>query len=391
MPRRSSLRLTKRTVDALLVGATDTVYWDRDLPGFGVRVYRTGRKVFVAQARGPRGPKRISLGRYGAITPEAARKRAAAMISRIRLGQGLEPKAVPTVQRLADRYLKVYAAVHCKAQTQTFYRRILEDHVLPELGAMEVVTVGREHVARLHERLGKKPETANRAVLILSKMFSLAEDWQWIDAGTNPCRSVRPYRMQKRERFLTREEFQRLGRTLHQAEADSSVWPPALAAIRLLALTGCRYSEIMELRWDDVDRTVGVLRLRDAKTGPRMVALTVPVAAVLDGIAKVPGIDRVIVGREGLDKCAYISGYWRELRKRAKLEDVRLHDLRHSYASRALDLGESLSMIRKLLGHKRINTTARYAHLLRDADKAAAARVGASLDAHLAVDEPAIS
>lgn len=228
---------------------------------------------------------------------------------------------------------------------------------------------------------------ANRSALILRKMFSLAEDWEWIDSGSNPCRSVRPYRIPRPQRFLTRSEFRRLGCALAEAEADGSVWPSAVAAIRLLALTGCRCSEIMDLRWDDVDRTAGVLRLPKAKTGPRMVALTAPVAAILDGIDRVPGADRVIVGRRGANTPVYVSGYWRRIRLRAGLQDVRLHDLRHSYASRALDLGESLSMIGKLLGHRRIATTARYAHLVRDAEKAAAVRVGASLDAHLAAGE----
>ncbi len=384
MPRRSKLRLTKRSVDALATGPKDTVFWDRDLAGFGVRVYRTGRKVYLAQARGPAGLTRFGLGAHGAVTAEAARKRAAAIIPRLRRGHPPEPPAPPTVTDLANRYLEVHAAVHCKPLSQKLYLGVLRNHVLPTLGDMQVRSVDRTHVAALHERLAPIPRMANRSVLILRKMFSLAEDWGWIDPGSNPCRSVRLYRIPKRQRFLTRAEFRRLGRVLARAESDGSVWPPAIAAIRLLALTGCRHSEIVHLRWDDVDRTAGVLRLREAKTGPRMVALTAPVKAILDGIDPVPGTDRVIVGRRGGDTPVYLDDYWRRIRQRADLEGVRLHDLRHSYASRALDLGESLSMIGRLLGHRRIATTARYAHLVRDAEKAAAARVGASLDAHLA-------
>ena len=127
-------------------------------------------------------------------------------------------------------------------------------------------------------------------------MFNLAEAWELIPPGRNPCRSVRLYKQRSRERLPTPDEYRRLGRVLQDADADGSVWPPAIAAIRLLVLTGCRHSEIVSLRWDDVDRTAGELRLRDAKTGPRMVPLTEPVSAVLAGIRREPGNPWVIVG-----------------------------------------------------------------------------------------------
>ena len=385
MPRRSTIRLTKRCVDALRVADHDTVFWDRDLAGFGVRVYRTGRKVYVVQTRGPEGLKRLSLGRHGTITAESARKRAAAVIDRIQRGEPPEPAqaAAPTVADLAGQFVKVHVAQHCKPRTATQYRGLLDNHILPALGGMELESVGRREVSALHERLRHTPIQANHAVRLLSMMFSLAEDWEVIPARANPCRSVRRYRTKSRERFLTREECRALGRTLCEAEADGSEWPGAIAAIRLLVLTGCRHSEILGLRWDDVDHTAGVLRLRDSKTGARMVPLTAPVAAVLDGIARSPDSDSVIVGVRTRGAVTNISGYWQRLRRRAGLEDVRLHDLRHSFASRGLELGESLSTLGKLLGHRKMSSTARYAHLVRDAERAAAARVGASMEAHL--------
>ena len=114
---------------------------------------------------------------------------------------------------------------------------------------------------------------ANMAVHLLSRMFTLAEAWDLVAAGRNPCRGLRRYRTRPRDRFLTREEYRRLGRALRDAEAEGSIWPPAVAAIRLLTLTGCRRSEILSLCWDDVDRTAGNLRLKDAKAGPRMAPL----------------------------------------------------------------------------------------------------------------------
>ena len=156
-----------------------------------------------------------------------------------------------------------------------------------------------------------------------------------------------------------------------------------MAAIRLLALTGCRRSEILELRWDDVDRTAGELRLRDAKAGPRMVPLTAPVLRVLEGIPRSPDDTRVVPGGNGNGRPLSLFYYWGAVRERAGLDDVRIHDLRHSYASRALALGESLSAIGRLLGHRHVVSTARYAHLMRDAEKAAAARVGESIGVHV--------
>ena len=386
MPRRSELRLTKRTVDALTVETKDTVFWDRNLAGFGVRVHASGRKVYVVQSRGPGGLKRVTLGHHGDMVADEARKRAAVVIDRIKRGE--PPVSVPpapelTVAALAERYMRAHVLVRCKPSTAGTYRFVLDRHILPALGETPVDAVGRSDIAALHHRLRTTPTMANAAVDILSKMFSLAEAWDRIPPGRNPCRAVRRYKTRTRERFLTQGEFRRLGRVLMDAQADGSVWPPAIAAIRLLLLTGCRRSEILTLRWDDVDRTAGELRLRDSKTGPRMVPLTRAVAAVLAGIARVPGNPWVIVGQRRNDRLTKLDNYWQPIRAEAGLEDVRLHDLRHSYASRALAVGESLPAIGKLLGHRKVSTTARYVHLMHDAAKAAASRVGDSIGAHL--------
>ena len=148
----------------------------------------------------------------------------------------------------------------------------------------------------------------------------------------NPCRSVRRYKGRRRERFLTTEEYRRLGRVLVEAESAGSVWPSAIAAIRLLMLTGCRRNEILTLRWDDVDRTARELRLRDSKTGARGVPLTPAAEAVLDGIPRVAGNPWVIVGQKPGAHLSNIEQIWIRLRARAGLEDVRIHDLRHSCA-----------------------------------------------------------
>ena len=386
MPRRSALRITKRTVDALRVADKDTVFWDRDLAGFGVRVHATGRKVYVVQTRGPAGAKRVTLGLHGDLSADEARKQAAVVIDRIKRGEAPVPAPSEpelTVEALAERFMRMHVEQHCKPSTVTTYRSVLDNHILPALGAKAVRAVGPKDIAALHHALRETPGTANSAVRVVSAMFGRAQAWELIAPGRNPRRSVRPYKLRSRERFLTPDEYRRLGRAMREARADGSVPRAAVAAIRLLMLTGCRHSEILSLRWDDVDRTAGELRLRDAKAGPRMVPLTAPVAAVLDAIARAPGNPWVIAAQKPGTHLSSLRPWWHSIRTRAGLGDVRLHDCRHSFASRALALGESVSAIAKLLGHRKVSTTVRYLHLMRDAERAAAARVGDSIGAHL--------
>ena len=390
MPKRSEFKLLKRAVDALEVEGKDAVFWDRDLAGFGVRVHPTGKKVYVVQSRGPGGPKRVTLGRHGDISTDEARKQAASVIDRIKRGE--EPKPGPpeaelTVAGLAERFMRVYAGAHCKPGTVATYRSVLENHVLRALGSMTVGQVGAAEISALHHRLRETPRMANTVVDVLSRMFTLAEAWELTPPGSNPCRGVRRYKERRRERFLTPEEYRRLGEVLEEAEADGSVLASGIATIRLLLLTGCRKNEIVTLRWDDVDRTAGELRLRDTKTGPRMVPMTAAALDVLDAIPRSPGIPWVIPAQKGKGRLSGLYHYWRPIRAQAGFHDVRIHDLRHSYASRALALGEGLPVIGRLLGHKEVATTARYAHLIRDAEKAAAVRVGESIGAHIVRNE----
>ncbi len=385
MPEKA-LKLTKRTVDALAADGGDAVFWDRDLKGFGLRVYASGRKVFVVQTRGPNGPKRATLGRFGKLAPEQARKRAARVIDRIK--RGLDPFPAPvepelTVAGLAERYMQGHVAVNCRAATQASYRYTIEAHILPELGELPISEVDRSRVAEFHYRLRKTPQAANAAVKILSRMFSMAEAWELAPPGRNPCRAVRRYREVRRERFLTPEEYRELGRVLTEAEAVGSVRPSAIAALRLLMLTGCRKNEIVQLRWDDVDRSTREIRLRDTKTGPRSIPLSSAVEAVLEGIPRDGDSPWVIAGRKAGTHLVNVDAVWKRLRAKAGLEDMRIHDLRHSWASRALALGESLSMIGKLMGHGQVATTARYAHLARDTEKVSAAKVGGSIGADI--------
>ena len=387
MASRPPVKLTKRAVDALSVESGDTVVWDRDLPGFGVRVYASGRKVWCVQTRGPAGgPKRVALGRVVDLPPDEARGKAVEVIDRIK--QGLDavpprPAPVPTVADLAERYMEAHVKVNCRPATIENWERVVNFYILPELGGLKLSEVDRPHVSALHHRMRDKPYQANATVTVLAKMFRLAEAWGMTPPRRNPCRSIRHYKETRRERFLTPEEYRELGRVLDEAEADGSVFPSAIPALRLLLLTGCRKSESVTLKWDDVDRTAGELRLRDGKTGWRGVPLTPAVEHVLASIPRIEGNPWVITGQNPGDHLKNLDAIWLRLRKRAKLKDVRIHDCRHSYASRALALGEGLSMIAALLGHAKVTTTARYAHLARDTEKASAAKVGGSIGADI--------
>ena len=381
--------ISKRTVESLSV-RKDMVFWDSELPGFGVRVYPTGSKVYIAQTRAKGTSKRITVGRHGVVTAEQARQRAALIITRVKAGQDPTPEPItpkpasgPTVAELAARYLEEHVAMHCKPSTAVLCRLALDRHILPALGTLPLAAVTREHVGDLHYRLRDTPAMANAVVAVLSRMFNAAETWGLAPEGGNPCRFVVKYRDRKRERFLTDDEFDRLGRVLTQMEAEGVLSIHAAAALRLLMLTGCRRNEIVTLRWEDVDLDTGELHLADTKTGARSVTLSPPAVQVLENVPRVQDNPWVIAGSRPGGRLSNISEQWRRVRTRAGLEDVRLHDLRHSWASRALALGESLPMIGRLLGHSQVQTTARYAHLARDSVHESAARIAASIGADL--------
>ena len=206
------------------------------------------------------------------------------------------------------------------------------------------------------------------------------EPWGWTSWYICSCRLVWRFKIEKHhERFLTPEELYRLGQALEAAPAERLASAHVAAAIRLLVLTGCRRNEILGLRWDDVDFEAGEMRLADSKTGGRVVPLLLPAAKVLLGLSRVEGKPWVFPGKKKGTRQRNIHEPWKRISKRAGLDGVWLHDLRHSYASRALALGESLSMIGELLGHRKVKTTARYAHLARDSVRASTAKVAESI------------
>jgi integrase len=404
--------LTKRVVDGLQPGETDVFTWDSELRGFGLKITPTGKRVYIAQFRTAGGrrsaTKRITLGEHGTIAPEQARTLARRELARVT--QGHDPAAERAARRAGStvrEFGEIYLAdvkIRRKPRTAAGYKRLWKKHVLPALGSKPVATVTTIEVRRLHRSLHKTPYLANRVVALLGSFFSFAAQEGARSRHDNAAHGIELYPESGRERFLTSKEFARLGDALTRAERSGLPPAPkpgskpkdpkkakhtpknahdpipanpfAVAAIRLLALTGCRKSEILTLRWDAVDLERGYLRFADTKTGRSNRPLGEPAAAIIQALPRLDDSPFVLPGAKPNAPLMEIRRVWYAVRHAAELGELRLHDLRHAFASVPASSGESMLVIQHLLGHVRIGTTERYAHLGADpvrraADKAA--------------------
>ena len=378
-------KLTKRRVDAAKPGET---VWDGEIMGLGLRVWASGARSYVLKYRRGGVQRWLTIGLHGdAMTPDKAREEAEKYKGRIR--EGKDPALEAKVERdaesfdvFADRYLKQYAKPHKKASTYGEEKRALKNHVRPALGRYRVKDIQRGDIVRFHQGMKATPYAANRTLALLSHMFNVAEDWGLRDENTNPCRRVKRFKETSRERFLSPDELARLGKALAAADARKES-PYVTAAIRLLLFTGARLDEILSLQWAHVDLDARLLRLPDSKTGAKTIALSAPALAALESIPRQQGNPYVICGKNAGEHLVNLQKPWRRIRKAAGLDDVRLHDLRHSFASVAVAGGMSLPLIGSLLGHSQPATTARYAHLSDDPRLAAADAVAATIAARM--------
>lgn len=382
-------KLSKRLVEAAEVRSSEYMMWDGDIAGFGVRIMPSGRRSYFVQYRAGTRSRRLTLGAHGVLTPEQARTLAVRALAAVRAGEDpaenrKQRREAILVRELAERFDREHISVRVKESTAREYRRNLKRFILPTFGRLRVEEITRADVARFHHGLRHIPYQANRNLEIISKMFSLAEMWGLRPDGTNPRRHIAKYREEKRERFLSAAELKRLGEVLDEMTAERIEHPSAIAAVRLLLLTGCRLNEIMKLRWEDIDLAVGALRLPDSKTGARMVQVGQAVLDQLAIIARDPFNPHVIAGTLPGRPLSDLQPFWRRVRARAGLKDVRIHDMRHTFASVAVAAGQSLPMIGKLLGHSQVQTTARYAHLAGDPVRSAANDVAAKIAAQMA-------
>jgi integrase len=381
-------RITKRLVDAAGPGNRDRFIWDSDLSGFGLKVTPRGRKTYVVQFRvgGRQGTtRRVSLGPHGKLTPEKARAEAKQILGEAAAGRDpVELRKSATAARLSlaeamERFFEEHVEPKRKARTAAEYRRAAGLHIYSVLGSKRLGEINRTDVSRLHHAMRDKPYQANRTLALLSSFFNWAERHGLRPDGSNPCLHVEKYAERKRERYLSEDEIQRLGVVLTTMEDDGRVTPWIAAAVRLLLFTGARLSEILTLRWNEVDLDNGLLRLPDSKTGAKTIYLPPPAIEVLSTLPRIDGNPYVICGAKPGSHLVNLEKPWRRIRKAAGLDDVRLHDLRHTFASVAARNGLSLPVIGALLGHSQPATTARYAHLSADPLREAAGRIAGEI------------
>lgn len=386
-------KLTKRSVDALEKRESDYIVFDEEVKGFGVRVLSTGKKTYLVQYRSSGRTRRVKIGRHDVLPADQARARAKELLGAVAGGgnpaQAIsEHRTAPTVATVCERFYRDHCLERLKPSTQAEYKRSLDLFIKPEIGAFKIVDVTRADVAKLHHSLREKPIQANRTLGVLSKMFNLCEVWGLRPDGSNPCRHVRKYPERKRETFLSREQLAELGKVLTNAQADGSESVYVVAAFRLLVLTGCRRGEIQTLKWSHVGN--GYLNLPDSKTGARKIPLPQDAIDLLERLPRTADNEYVIAGEVEGQHITDLERPWRRIRELAKLDHVRIHDLRHTYASNAISQGLSIAMVGKLLGHTQIQTTMRYAHLADAEIRDAAKLVGGSLGTAMIVPPPPV-
>jgi integrase len=392
-------KITIGSVKALAAATgKEALLRDTLLAGFEVRLRPGGTPVYTVRYRAGNGRaapmRRVTIGKHGSPwTPETARAEARRLLGQVAHGKDpardkTEEKTAPTIAALAGNFMAEHTVAKRKGSTAAEYKRLLDKIILPTLGKRKVGDVTRADVAKLHHVNRAAPYQANRALAVLSKMFTLSEQWGLRPDGSNPCRHVEKFAERKRERMLSPAELGRLGDAL--GAFDGSIY--AVTAIKLLIFTGARLGEILGLQWQWIDFERGEARLPDSKTGAKTLHLPPPALAVLAELPRVEGNPHIIVGGVAGAALVNLEKPWRVIRKKAELEEVRLHDLRHAFASVAAASGMGLPIIGKMLGHTQAQTTQRYAHLASDPVKAAAATVAGKIAAAMAggkVDEAA--
>ena len=324
-------RITKAAVDRLSPGE---MIWDADVRGFGVRCQRRDR-VYMVKYRSQGRQRWFTIGKHGSPwTPELARREARRLLGLV--AEGKDPadkkqkdRSAPTVDALADRFLEEHVEAKSKDRTFTEYKRLVERIVKPELGRLKVDEVRSSDIERLHLKFRATPYQANRLVALLSKMFN----WSGRRGERNPCVGIERFAEQKRRRYLSSAELARLGAALTRAEEEELTSPYVIAAIRLLVFTGARLTEILTLRWDHVDLERGFLNLADSKTGAKTIYLNVAAKRLLTTLPRLDGNPFVVPGERQGKHLVNLEKPWRKIRGLAQLPDVRLHDLRHSFAS----------------------------------------------------------
>lgn len=402
-------KITQRMVDTLLRCGPERFVWDAAVPGFGLRRSKEGRLTYLLQYRFEGRQRRYKIGRHAAPwTPEAARKEAQRLLGEIAAGRDpqtwrFEERAKPSVAELCAIYVRdgMYA---CKPSTIANAQGILANHIAPLLGKIRADTLTRSEIqammrsiaAGATRRTSKKgyraksvvrggKGAANNALVVLSGALNFAVGEKI--RPDNPAFGVKQYPERRIDRFLSPAELARLGDVLAAASSLGVESPYAIAALKLLILTGCRRSEILTLKRSYIDWYHRCLRLPDSKTGAKVVHLGAAAMRTIESIPETIGNPYLLPGRKDGTHVTDLQSVWTRIRRAAGLDDVRIHDLRHSFASVGADLGDSMLIISKLLGHASPKTTDRYTHLFDHPLRAAADRIAEQIASYLNGDE----
>ncbi|MEZ5782756.1 MAG: tyrosine-type recombinase/integrase [Rhizobiaceae bacterium] len=420
---QKSVRITKRVVDAIKPDGTDFYLFDGELIGFGVRVRKSGTMSYIVRYRATSGKhapvSRMTIAKVGKVTPDQARERAKELLADVVKGsdpakERSEYRKAPTFEEVAGKFLEHVEAKR-KPNTAVSYQQLLAKHAYPAFGKKKAAEVSSDDVEKLHLKLAEKPMTANRVRAIISSMYNWATSGKkkHLPAGTaNPAEGLAKYTEQRRERFLTTEEISRLAAAISEGETTGIPWEPdpekkvkharkpqnrfvklhpsAALAMRLLLLTGARLREVLHLKWEYVDFERGLLLLPDSKTGRKTVILNAPALALL---TEAPRLGAYVIagetaGTKDEKPRADLKKPWAAVTKRAGLDNLRIHDLRHSFASFGAGGGMGLPVIGKLLGHTQPATTARYAHLDADPLRKASNVIGNTIAAAMGEKVP---
>jgi integrase len=378
-------KLTKRFVETIQPHPTDILkYWDTELKGFGVVILPSGRRTYCVKYRNAeRVQKRFKIGVHGQITAEEARNLAKIHLGKVAHGEDLAETAkqvrnMPTVSELAQDYLDLHAEKNKEPKSIKEDKSFLRRFILPAFGSQKVASIDRRSIEILHLQLSRTPTQANRVLSLLSKMFTLANAWGWREE--NPVKGIKKYHEEKRNRWLNQKELNRLWEVLDR-------YPRHLTAyfLKLLVLTGARSGEALKATWDQFDFESGVWTKPSHSTKQKKMEhlpISVKTVSVLLEVKKFskPGNPYVFPGRIKGERLKEPKRFWGTVTKAANLEDVHIHDLRHTHASHLVSKGSSLCIVGKLLGHTQPSTTQRYAHLADEPLRQAAELFSSQID-----------
>ena len=359
--------LTERIVRDAKPGTKPVVLWDGQIKGLGCKVFPSGRRSYVLSYRRG-GKKRLAtLARCSEVSLRQARDMARGELSRIRSGAAdpLErrrrEREAPTVDDALRKFFDEtvpdrIATGRFTERTAREYRKQARRYVGPALGEMQVARVARRDVAQLAATLSDRPTQRNRVLAFVSALFTWTERWEWRPQHTNPVRGIERAREEPRRRILSRSEFAALSIALQSAEEARG---PSVAAIRVAAVSGLRISEILAIRWADVDTESGRVQLPSTKTGARVHDLPEAALALMNAL---PRMNEFVFtyGRAAPVTYRTVRTHFAEIASVAGLEAITLHDLRRTLITTAAGSGESVFVIRDLLGHSTLAMAARY-------------------------------